>query len=82
LLIHGLMEELMFAVLRQILAAIAPSLMKSPGKSQASNDNALPRDTLSAKREPIPFGKRGSKAAPKEEPALPEWKRSKQRLRR
>lgn len=67
------------SVLRKILAEIAPSLVKRD--DQASNDNkaALPRDTLSAKLDPTPFGKRGVKPAPDPQAEMPEWKRHRQR---
>jgi hypothetical protein len=69
-------------MLRTILAEIAPSLLKRDDRPSNDNKNALPRDTLSAKRDPTPFGKRGLKAAADAEPEVPEWKRHRQRGRR
>jgi hypothetical protein len=67
-------------VLRTILAEIAPSLVKRDDRPSNDNKSVLPRDALSAKLDPTPFGKRGLK--PGSSPELPEWKRSRQRGRR
>jgi hypothetical protein len=69
-------------VLRTILAEIAPSLVKRDDSPSNDNKAVPPRDTLSAKLDPTPFGRRGLKPGPKPEPAKPEWKRPRQHERR
>lgn len=65
----------MLSVLRSLLAEIAPGLVKNEAQASASDDNRGSRDMLSAKRDPVPFGKRGLKPPPKR--AEPEWPRAK-----
>jgi hypothetical protein len=69
-------------VLRTILAEIAPSLVKRDDRPTNDNKAAAPRDALSAKLDPAPFGKRGIKPGPNPEPAMPTWKRPKPHGRR
>lgn len=65
----------MLSVLRSLLAAIAPGLVKNEAQERAYSDNRGFRDMLSAKRDPVPFGKKGLKPPPR--PAEPEWPRAK-----
>lgn len=56
----------MFSVLRSLLAELAPALVGRRGQAEPASKDHANRDMLSAKRNPVPFGRRvGTKAAAK-----------------
>ena len=60
----SLMEEAMLRALRSLLAEIAPAWVRNEAQEQVSHDRSVLRDTLSSKRNPVPFGRKGVRPVP------------------